>query len=92
MATQLSAVSDTIECPLCMGKGKLERSEVLERLGMKDFARVAQLSAEETFRLLMKKHKGDEDAAWLRYEAELNNRVNEIDQRHKKEHTILRDP
>ena len=41
------APEETIECPLCLGKGELSRTEVLERLGMKDFARVAQLSAEE---------------------------------------------
>src|SRR5438094_10371568 len=36
-----------LECPLCLGKGELSRTDVLERLGMRDFARVAQLSAEE---------------------------------------------
>lgn len=28
--------ADLIECPLCIGRGHLKRSEVLERLGMKD--------------------------------------------------------
>ena len=45
-------MNDTIECPLCCGAGKLKRTEILDRLGVKDFARVAQLSAEEAFRLL----------------------------------------
>jgi hypothetical protein len=35
--------NDNIECPLCLGQEQLTRTEVLERLGMKDFARVAQL-------------------------------------------------
>ncbi len=51
MSVQPPVLDDTMECPLCVGKGQLRRTEVLERLGMKDFARVAQLSAEEAFRL-----------------------------------------
>ena len=51
---------DTIECPLCIGRGELTRTEILERLGMKDFARVAQLSAEEAIRLLLKTEKESE--------------------------------
>ncbi len=47
---------EAIECPLCLGKGTLKRTEVLDRLGVKDFARVAQLSAEEAFRLLQNRH------------------------------------
>ena len=43
---------ETIPCPLCAGAGELTRAEILDRLGVKDFARVAQLSAEEAFRLL----------------------------------------
>jgi hypothetical protein len=39
--------TEKIECPLCLGEGRLTRAEVLDRLGVKDFARVAQLSAEE---------------------------------------------
>jgi hypothetical protein len=57
--------SDNIECPLCLGQGELTRSEVLERLGMKDFARVAQLSAEEALRLLSNEHKDEENTVWL---------------------------
>ena len=78
-------VNGTIECPLCLGEGKLKRSEVLDRLGVKDFARVAQLSAEEAFRLLLSKHKQDEQNVWLRFEAELTRRTSEINQRHKDE-------
>ncbi|MGD1080890.1 MAG: hypothetical protein ABR881_21430 [Candidatus Sulfotelmatobacter sp.] len=44
--------ADAIECPLCLGEGKLRRTEVLDRLGVKDIARIAQLSAEEAFRIL----------------------------------------
>jgi len=52
-----TTLPETIECPLCVGKGTLTRTEVLERLGMKDFARVAQLSAEEAIRILLKNEK-----------------------------------
>lgn len=62
--------SETIECPLC-GEGRLKRTEVLDRLGVKDFARVAQLSAEEAFRLLLEKHKDDQQNVWLRFETEI---------------------
>ena len=41
--------TETIDCPLCLGVGSLKRSEILDRLGVKDLARVAQLSAEEVF-------------------------------------------
>ena len=54
--------TDAIECPLCLGEGKLKRTEVLDRLGVKDLARVAQLSAEEAFRLLLGKHKDDQQS------------------------------
>jgi hypothetical protein len=63
--------TDAIECPLCLGEGELKRTEVLDRLGVKDFARVAQLSAEEAFRLLLEKHKEDQQHVWLRFEAEI---------------------
>ena len=52
MSSETPISTDTIECPLCLGEGSLKRTEVLDRLGVKDFARVAQLSAEEAFRLL----------------------------------------
>ncbi len=80
---------DVIECPLCLGRGSLKRSEVLERLGMKDFARVAQLSAEEAFRLLLNKQKEQESAAWLKFDAELTKRVNELSEQHRKEMQAL---
>ena len=82
MTTQLSMPTEAIECPLCLGEGKLKRTEVLDRLGVKDFARVAQLSAEEAFRLLQQKHQHDEQNVWLRFETELAKRTAEIEQRH----------
>ncbi len=74
--------TDAIECPLCLGDGKLKRTEVLDRLGVKDFARVAQLSAEEAFRLLQQKHRHDEQNVWARFETELAKRTAEIERRH----------
>lgn len=76
---------DNMECPLCLGQGQLTRAEVLERLGMKDFARIAQLSAVEAFRLLLKEHKEEENSLWLRFEGELTKRINDVTQRHKNE-------
>jgi len=55
---------ETIDCPLCLGRGQLSRTEVLERLGMKDFTRVAQLSAEEAIRLILTKEKDSDQARW----------------------------
>jgi hypothetical protein len=78
-----------IECPLCLGQGQLTRSEVLDRLGVKDLARVAQLSAEEALRLLLQEHKDQENTLWLRFENELTRRVNEITTKHKNELQIL---
>ena len=77
--------TDAIECPLCLGEGELKRTEVLDRLGVKDLARVAQLSAEEAFRLLLGKHKDDQQSIWLRFETELAKRMAEIRDRHKDE-------
>jgi hypothetical protein len=68
-----------------LGEGKLKRTEVLDRLGVKDFARVAQLSAEEAFRLLLQKHHHDEQTGWARFETELTKRTAEIEQRHRDE-------
>jgi chromosome segregation ATPase len=85
MTTQLSMPTEAIECPLCLGEGKLKRTEVLDRLGVKDFARVAQLSAEEAFRLLQQKHHHDEQNVWARFETELTKRTAEIEQRHRDE-------
>ena len=76
---------ETIECPLCSGEGSLKRTEILDRLGVKDFARVAQLSAEETFRLLTHKHNHEYHAAWSRFETELAKRTAEIRERHGEE-------
>src|SRR5207237_762659 len=85
MSSESSLVNETIECPLCLGEGKLKRTEVLDRLGVKDFARVAQLSAEEAIRLLQQKHTLDHQTAWARFEAELTRRTSEINQRHRDE-------
>ena len=81
---QLSMPTE-IECPLCLGEGKLKRTEVLDRLGVKDFARVAQLSAEEAFRLLQSKHDHEHQSAWGRFETEMAKRTAEIRERHKDE-------
>jgi hypothetical protein len=77
--------TESIECPLCSGAGKLKRTEVLDRLGVKDFARVAQLSAEEAFRLLQSKHDREHQTSWSRFETELAKRTAEIRERHKDE-------
>jgi len=66
---------EAIECPLCLGEGTLKRTEVLDRLGVKDFARVAQLSAEEAFRLLQNRHDREHQSAWSRFETELAKRT-----------------
>jgi hypothetical protein len=79
------SASETIECPLCNGAGELSRAEILDRLGVKDFARVAQLSAEEAFRLLQSKHDREHQTAWSRFEVELAKRSAEIRERHKDE-------
>jgi hypothetical protein len=73
------------ECPLCLGVGNLKPTEVLDRLGVKDFARVAQLSAEEAFRLFQQKHNRDHQDAWSRFETELAVRTAKITERHKDE-------
>src|SRR5208283_1053813 len=76
---------DTIECPLCIGRGELTRTEVLERLGMKDFARVAQLSAEEAIRILLKTEKESEQTRWAKFEVELTKRLAEVNEKHNAE-------
>jgi hypothetical protein len=82
---QSGEINDTIECPLCCGAGKLKRTEILNRLGVRDFARVAQLSAEEAFRLLTQKHNHDQQGVWSRFDVELAKRTAEIRERHKDE-------
>ena len=52
---------------------------------MRDFARVAQLSAEEAFRLLLARHKEEENSLWLRFETETAKRLNEISAKHRSE-------
>ena len=50
---------------------------------------MAQLSAEEAIRLLLTKHKADEQNVWARFETELTKRTAEIAQRHRDElHTL----
>jgi predicted nuclease with TOPRIM domain len=78
-----SLPNERMECPLCCGAGELTRAEILDRLGVKDFARVAQLSAEEAFRLLQSKHDREHQSAWSRFETELAKRTAEIREQHK---------
>ena len=80
-----SPSSETIECPLCSGAGELTRAEILDRLGVRDFARVAQLSAEEAFRLLQNRHDREHQTAWSRFETELAKRTTEMREQHKDE-------
>jgi hypothetical protein len=82
---ETNAMPGTIECPLCLGAGELTRAEILDRLGVKDFARVAQLSATEAFRLLQSQYRQDGDSLWARFESELTRRTAEVEQRHKNE-------
>jgi len=85
MSVRSQLQRESIECPLCLGAGELKRVEILDRLGVKDFARVAQLSAEEAFRLLQTRHERDHQTVWSRFEAELVKRTAEIKERHKDE-------
>jgi DNA repair exonuclease SbcCD ATPase subunit len=85
MADTTVQLPEAIECPLCLGKGELRRTEVLERLGMKDFARVAQLSAEEAIRLVLKKEKDAEQARWAKFDGELARRTAELTGKHAAE-------
>ena len=67
----------------------LTRAEILDRLGVKDFARVAQLSAEEAFRLLQGQYRQDGESLWARFESELVKRTTDIAEHHKDEiHTL----
>jgi hypothetical protein len=83
MTTRPTSPTETVECPLCSGQGELSRAEILDRLGVRDFARVAQLSAEEAFRLLESKHDREHQSAWSRFETELAKRTAEISEQHK---------
>lgn len=85
MSSQCALPTEAIECPLCLGVGTLKRTEILDRLGVRDFARVAQLSAEEAFRLFQRKHSTDQQNAWSRFESELTRRTADIRDRHKDE-------
>ncbi len=81
----MDILTETTECPLCLGEGKLKRTEILDRLGVKDFTRVAQLSAEEAFRLLQQKHSDDSQQIWARFETELTRRSADIELHHRNE-------
>ena len=74
----ISLLPENIHCPLCLGEGELTRAEVLDRLGVKDLARVAQLSAEETMRLLLEREKDGEQARWTKFDVELTKRLAEV--------------
>ena len=78
-----------IECPLCLGAGTLTRAEILDRLGVRDIARVAQLSAEEAFRLLQSQYRQDGESLWARFEGELVKRTAAIAERHRDEIHLL---
>jgi multidrug efflux pump subunit AcrA (membrane-fusion protein) len=52
---------------------------------MKDFARVAQLSAEEAIRLILKKEKDAEQARWAKFEVELTKRLAAASDKHNAE-------
>ena len=80
----MNQLTETVECPLCR-EGKLKRTELLDRLGVRDFARVAQLSAEEAFRLLQQKHGNETQHLWSRFETELTKRTADSELRHRSE-------
>src|SRR5579863_8315709 len=85
MVDSAATLPEIIDCPLCLGKGNLSRAEILERLGMKDHARVAELSAQEAIRLLLAKEQQDERGRWMRFESELSRRVAEATGKHNAE-------
>ncbi len=65
------------------GRRQAEAHEVSGSPRHEDLARVAQLGAEEAFRLLQHKHNHDGQNARSRFETELNKRTAEIDQHHR---------
>src|ERR1039458_4183761 len=81
----LDILPEKMECPLCLGQGTLSRTEVLQRLGMRDFARIAQLSAEEAIRLLLQTEKQAEQGRWAKFEVELTKRLAEVSAKHNAE-------
>ena len=52
---------------------------------MADYARIAQLSAEEAMRLLLTNEKESEHSRWLKFEAELTKRSSEAAAKHNAE-------
>jgi hypothetical protein len=85
MPDTIATLPETMECPLCLGKGELTRAEVLDRLGVKDLARVAQLSAEEALRLMLKQEKESEQARWAKFDVQLTRRMAEVNEKHNAE-------
>jgi hypothetical protein len=49
MTTQSLALSENMECPLCLGEGKLKRTEVLDRLDVR-FAKSSRLKEQFLWR------------------------------------------
>jgi hypothetical protein len=82
MTTKPSVATETVACPLCLRAGELTRAEVLDRIGVQDFARVAQLSAEKAFRLLQAQYRQDGEALGARFKCELARRLGETEQPH----------
>jgi DNA repair exonuclease SbcCD ATPase subunit len=66
------------------GRGQAEANRGA-RSPRDDFARVAQLSAEEAFRLLQNRHDHEHQRAWSRFETELAKRATQIREQHKDE-------
>lgn len=52
-------LSDTIDCPLCAGRGKLGRLEFFEKTGMREPSLIAELSAKQAVQSMHDKLWGD---------------------------------
>lgn len=55
----VSALGDTVECPLCAGRGRLGRIEFLEKTGMREPSLIADLSATQAVERMHAKLWGD---------------------------------
>jgi hypothetical protein len=75
---------EKMQCPLC-GEGEISRAEVLDRLGMRDFIRIAELTASQALQLLLKQEKQSENTRWQNFEVELTKRLADVTQRHQAE-------
>lgn len=60
-----------MQCPFYLGARKLTRAQVVERLVIRELARVAQLSAHEAFSLPSCEFENDTDTLWVHFEGEL---------------------